>query len=139
MATHTAKASIPPLTASEKEWLKHKSGFKDEFHLLSAHGLRIDREEDREEGRQILRALMLNSHEEEGDEEEQEWDPTGHQADYAFKHAELDFIEKHWRTSENFLATHGLKFYDDGDLEEGGAIVRALMAQDEQDRVGQQK
>lgn len=131
MATAATKASVPPLTTTEKEWLKHKSGFKDEFHLLRAHGLRIDKEEDREEGRQILRALMLNSNEEDGDEEEQDWDPTGHQADYAFKHAELEFIEKHWGTSETFLVTHGLKFYDDGDLEEGRAIVRALMAEGE--------
>lgn len=126
-----APASVPAYTPEEKAWLKHRSGFKTEFHFLRAHGLRIDREEDREEGRLILRALMLHSDEEDGDEDEQDWDPTGHQADYAFHHAELEFIEKHWGTSENFLASHGLKFYDDEDLEEGRAIVCALMAEGE--------
>lgn len=127
-------SSVPPYTTEEKDWLKHKSGHKDEFHFLRAHGLRIDRDDDREEGRQILRALMVNSGPDEGDDDEEEdedeeWDPTGHQADYAFKHEELEFIEKQWGTSEIFLMSHGLKFYDDEDLEEGRAIVQALMAE----------
>lgn len=131
-ASATTPSRVPPLTAEEKHWLKHISGHKDEFHLLRDHGLSIYKDEDREEGRQILRALMADDDcaEEDADEDEDdEWDPTGHQADYAFKAAELEFIEKHWGTSENFLMTHGVKFYDDEDLEEGRAIVRAFMAE----------
>lgn len=59
-------ASVPAYTPEEKEWLKHRSGYNDEFHFLRAHGLFIHKEEDREEGRQILRTLMVNSDSDEG-------------------------------------------------------------------------
>ncbi|KAL8927868.1 MAG: hypothetical protein Q9172_001168 [Xanthocarpia lactea] len=45
-----------PLTKSEKTWLK--DNFADEFHFLRAYELSIYEEEDREEGRRILRKLM---------------------------------------------------------------------------------
>ncbi|KAH7375178.1 hypothetical protein B0T11DRAFT_323239 [Plectosphaerella cucumerina] len=46
----------PPLTAEEKAWLnKHYGG---EFHFLHSYGLSIHKEEDREEGRRIVRGLI---------------------------------------------------------------------------------
>jgi hypothetical protein len=36
------------------------------------------------------------------DEDEAEWDPTGHQVDYAFGEKELEFIEKHGATQRIF-------------------------------------
>ena len=127
----TPSRSVPPITAEEKHWLKHISGYKDEFHLLRDHGLSIYKDEDREEGRKILRALMADdksAEDEDEEDEEEEWDPAGHQADYALKAAELEFIEKHWGTMENFLMTHGLKFYDDEVLAEVRAILRGFIA-----------
>lgn len=130
-------ASVQPYTPGEKEWLRNKSGHGDEYHFLQAHGLSIYKDKDREEGRELVRALMEDDElpevdEDEEDEEDDEWDPTGHQADYAFSHDELEFIEKHYGNSEHFLIIHGLKFYDNEDLEEGKAIVKAFMTEDEE-------
>ncbi|KAK6515881.1 hypothetical protein TWF281_004472 [Arthrobotrys megalospora] len=49
------EAEEPPYRAGEKTWLKKHYG--GEFHFLNKHGLKIHKEEDREEGRKILRAL----------------------------------------------------------------------------------
>jgi hypothetical protein len=43
-------------TTAEKQWLKKH--WRDEFHFLIAYGLKIYNEEDREEGRAIVRAFM---------------------------------------------------------------------------------
>ena len=51
----------PPLTEVEKEWLKEN--FSNEFTFLRAYGLSIYKEEDREEGRRILRAFMADESE----------------------------------------------------------------------------
>ncbi|KAK4033178.1 hypothetical protein C8A01DRAFT_40370 [Parachaetomium inaequale] len=46
----------PPYTKEEKDWLKrHWDG---EFKFLLAYGMSIYKEEDREEGRRIVRAMM---------------------------------------------------------------------------------
>ena len=47
-----------PYTAAEKAWLKKHYG--GEFHFLAVYGLSIYKEEDREEGRGIARAMMAN-------------------------------------------------------------------------------
>ena len=39
-----------------------KKHFKSEYNFLLTHGLSIYKDEDREEGRAILRALMQNSY-----------------------------------------------------------------------------
>ncbi|KAJ5550208.1 hypothetical protein N7461_004906 [Penicillium sp. DV-2018c] len=44
------------LTPAEKQWLKKHYG--NEFKFLRSHGLSIYKDEDREEGRSILRAFM---------------------------------------------------------------------------------
>ncbi|ERF70537.1 hypothetical protein EPUS_08599 [Endocarpon pusillum Z07020] len=46
----------PGYTAEEKKWLKDNWG--NEFHFLISYGLRIYNDEDREEGKLILRAIM---------------------------------------------------------------------------------
>lgn len=50
---YTASA---PYTAAEKQWLN--DNFGGEFHFLLAYGLSIHKEDDREEGRAIARAMM---------------------------------------------------------------------------------
>lgn len=51
-----AYSGTAPYTAAEKQWLK--DAWVDEFHFLRAYGLSIYKEEDREEGRAIVRAFM---------------------------------------------------------------------------------
>lgn len=59
-ASRAAKALQPteaaPLSTEEKRWLKKHWG--GEFKFLARHGLSIYKEEDREEGRIILRAIL---------------------------------------------------------------------------------
>ncbi|KAL2024417.1 hypothetical protein VTK56DRAFT_8228 [Thermocarpiscus australiensis] len=123
-------AGSRPYTAEEKAWLKRNFG--DEFKFLLQHGLSIYKEEDREEGRAIARALMEEDDDDEDDDEDEdedeEFNPEGHFADYHFTDEELDFIENGWGNSEMFMLSYGLKFYKDEDCEEAKAIVRALMA-----------
>ena len=131
----------PPLTQDEKKWLKDHYG--GEFHFLRQHGLSIYKEEDRDEGRSILRALMQDDDSDDADELEDsdagsinsflrdlEQDSTSHFADHLFSEPELDWIKVHYRHSGNFLYTHGLKFYDDDDCRQGKAIVQAMLSED---------
>jgi len=57
--------SRPGYTQEEKEWLREN--YRSEFHFLRDFGLSIYEDDDREEGRTILRSLMQE--EDEGDEE----------------------------------------------------------------------
>jgi hypothetical protein len=50
------KLYSPPYTEEEKAWLR--KNWKNEFHFLASYQLRIYDEDDREEGRTILRAFM---------------------------------------------------------------------------------
>jgi hypothetical protein len=52
----TQEGGEKPLNASEKAYLK--DNFGDEFHFLRDHELKIYKEEDRSEGRAILRAFQ---------------------------------------------------------------------------------
>jgi hypothetical protein len=63
-----------------------KKNWRNEFHFLNVHGLKIHREEDRVEGRSLLRALMQrdfsdNDDSSSEDNEDDEFDYGGHQAD----------------------------------------------------------
>lgn len=113
-----------PYTTEEKQWLKEHYG--GEFKFLMAHELSIYSEEDRAEGRAIMRALAgdggsTDNNDEEDDEmkaadEEDEDDgedenPDGHFADYHFNKEELDWIKKHYGDSATFMFSHGLRFY----------------------------
>lgn len=136
-ASSTASQSASQLSDSslyspeEKDFIKQN--YRNEFHFLREHGLSIYKDEDRAEGRQILRSLMADESpidDEEAESEESEFDFTGHQVDYAFSRNQLDWIEKHFKNAENFMITYGLKFYDDEDVEEAKSIADALMTDD---------
>ncbi|KAL9597722.1 MAG: hypothetical protein Q9219_004979 [cf. Caloplaca sp. 3 TL-2023] len=119
-----------PLTEAERKWLKENYG--NEFHFLRSHGLSIYRDDDREEGRRILRALVDDQGDSDDDsldsfQRDLENDPSSHFADYHFSEAELDWIKIHYGHSANFLRCYGLKFYDDTDCEEGKSIIQASM------------
>ncbi|MDI1488026.1 MAG: hypothetical protein OHK93_007300 [Ramalina farinacea] len=141
--------SIPLYTQEEKHWLKKH--FDGEFKFLRDYGLSIYKDEDREEGRQLLRALMEGDLDNEtstrsekarvdGDDEpeeenrflrELEMHPESHFADHHFSEDELEWIEKHYDYSSNFLMSFGLKFYDDEDCQEGKLIVQQFMREDD--------
>lgn len=126
-----------PYTAEEKAWLK--KNYKDEYHFLLQHGLKIFKEEDREDGRAIVRAFMKEEEMEDDDEEEydSEDDLEGHMADYHFDEKSLEWIEKHYGNSMNFMICHGLKFYNDEDCDEAKAIVRAWMEDSDAEESGE--
>ena len=75
-----------------------------------------DKDQDEEGGDQFL--------------EDMEADPGSHFADHYFSKEQLDWIQKHYRHSGNFLIIHGLKFYNDDDCKEGVAIARTFMSDD---------
>ncbi|KAL8948012.1 MAG: hypothetical protein Q9222_005763 [Ikaeria aurantiellina] len=135
-----AMGASRPLTAEEKQWMKTKYG--NEFHFLRAFGLSIYEEEDREEGRRILRAHMACESDEDDDDESQcsferelEQDPTSHFADHYFSKEELGWIKAGYGHSGNFLRSYGLKFYNDEDCREGKAIVKAMLSEDEDEEI----
>ncbi|KAH6644237.1 hypothetical protein C7974DRAFT_325674 [Boeremia exigua] len=132
-AAHAA-GTEPPYTAVEKAFLK--AHWRDEYHFLLPHGLHIHKEEDRAEGRAILRSLMEaeETYDSDGDDEEFSDDESqfrGHQADYNFSEKQLEWIETHYGNSEVFMLSYGLKFYDDDDVEEAKAIANVMMADDD--------
>lgn len=47
---------VPPLTTEQRDWLKQNWG--NEFKFLQAYGLSICKDEDRLEGREIMRAFI---------------------------------------------------------------------------------
>lgn len=127
-----------PLTQEEKQFLaKHYGG---EFKFLMTHGLNIHKEEDREEGRRILRAVMAGSEDEaehsDDDQEsiesddfqaEIERDPASHVADYKFTPDQLDWLKIHYKHSGNSMRCYGLKPWDDDDCDEAISIVKAFI------------
>ena len=120
----------PSYTEKEKGWLKEN--YRSEFQFLRDFGLSIYKDEDREEGRTILRSLMQNEEEEELEDEDENEDSEssleGHMADYHFTDAELEYIKEGYGNSMNFLYSYGLKFYNDDDCEEGRSILKSLMS-----------
>ncbi|KAF1913067.1 hypothetical protein BDU57DRAFT_457153, partial [Ampelomyces quisqualis] len=126
---------VAPYSAEEKAFLKKYYG--SEWHFLLQHGLRIHKEEDREDGRAILRDIMREDKMSDGEQSDDhengcnESEFEGHQADYNFTHRQLDWIETNYRNSEQFMISHGLRFYDNEDLQEAKAIVEAMMHEDD--------
>ncbi|KAJ1323140.1 hypothetical protein MN608_11286 [Microdochium nivale] len=134
---------------AEKKWLKDNYG--GEFRFLRDHGLSIYKEEDREEGRAILRVMMRpeehdlvwefakamrmsgmvglgmtnddSDDDDGGDDILRQISP----ADYAFTDKQLDWIRAEYGNSETFMLSHGLKFYKDEDVEEAQAIAAVMM------------
>ncbi|GAB1206467.1 hypothetical protein APSETT445_005156 [Aspergillus pseudonomiae] len=68
-ASHQTQTKVSePLIQNEKAWLKKHHG--SEFKFLRDHGLSTYEDEDREEGRAILRALMSDDDDDDDDESE---------------------------------------------------------------------
>jgi len=88
------------------------------------------KEEDRAEGRSILRTFRNKdaSHEKPGDVE---LDLEGRQADYG-PFTQPDWIEKCFGNWENFMRSYGLRPYDFNDIKEAESIANAMTAYDEQ-------
>ena len=126
---------VPPYTDEEKAYLKYH--YRNEFDFLRICGRSIYKEEDRAEGRSLLRSLMAED-EDEG-EEDDEFDYEGHQADYNFSSEQLDWIDKYYGNSEAFMVSYGLKFYDNDDVEEAKAIAQAMINADAEEEEEKQK
>ncbi|RYP81276.1 hypothetical protein DL770_005942 [Monosporascus sp. CRB-9-2] len=124
-------AEVAPLSAEEKQWLKKNWG--GEFKFLASHGLSINKEEDRQEGRIILRAMLASSDGDDSDDSDIGWDdpkddrPERQLADSYFDADELKFIGAHYGDSVTFMFSFGLKFYKSEDCEEAQSIVRSMM------------
>lgn len=56
------ESRVPPYTEEEKQWLKENN--KDEFHFLRDYGYSIYDEEQRAQGRQLVRAFMKEKQDE---------------------------------------------------------------------------
>jgi hypothetical protein len=131
--THNNKQTSPPLTTEEKNYLKKHWG--GDFKCLMMYELSIYKEEDRKEGRSILRAIMTEDTEEEAEDADEsndfltdlERDPSSHVAEYKFTSDQLDFLKKQYGHSGSFMLSYGLKPWDDGDCGEAVSIVKALM------------
>ena len=124
-----ASRGVPPYTDEEQALIVKQ--YRSEFHFLQDLGLSIHKDEDREEGRRALRIFKhAADHPSEDESEDDEFDFTGHQVDYAFTSTELEKIEKHYKNAEQFMVTYGLKFYDDGDIQEAKTVVTAMMTDD---------
>lgn len=143
-AAHPKSSPTPPYTDGEKEWLKQNWG--GELRFLRAHMLKIHDEDDRAEGRRMVRAMMHDSIDsDDGSDDADSFTISytdgrgakpivphadGHMADYHFAEDELIWIEEHFGNSASFLMTYGLKFYDDDDCVKGKRVVQALMRND---------
>ncbi|KAH7109585.1 hypothetical protein B0J13DRAFT_682403 [Dactylonectria estremocensis] len=94
------------------QWLKKHWG--SEFRFLASDGLNINKEEDREEGRSILRAILAGSEDSDDSDICRDYPnddrPEGQLADY-----------------------FGLKFYKTEDCEEAKSIVSSMMHPDNDD------
>jgi hypothetical protein len=140
--TGSPREEVPQYTDQEKQWLKTK--WRGEFKFLKQHGLKIHDEDDRAEGRQIVRAMMRDDEDSDDEDSEDEWagmisytngggvkpiipHAEGHSADYHFSQEELIWIELNFGNTASFLHSHGLKFYDDGDCLRGQRLLEGLM------------
>ncbi|KAL9622659.1 MAG: hypothetical protein Q9160_002969 [Pyrenula sp. 1 TL-2023] len=146
-AEHKNAQDVQPdhrYTKSEKQWLKIHYG--DEFHLLRDFGLSIYKDEDREEGRTILRKIMADEefvpaipnkpantkdYDTEDEFEGSDEDVEGHMADWHFDKESLDWIKKHYGNAVKFMFSFGLKFYLKEDGAEARSIVQALASKDD--------
>ncbi|UKZ74604.1 hypothetical protein TrVFT333_002274 [Trichoderma virens FT-333] len=137
------RAGEQPYTAEEKEWLKKH--YRGEYKFLMTHGLSIYDEEEREEGRAIMRALTREDDEDDGgeeveekdkeeeeeeekeEEEDDDYDEFNNVADCHFDENELAWIKKHYRDSGTFMLSYGLKFYKDKDCADAKRLVKSFM------------
>ncbi|KAI5456699.1 hypothetical protein BGZ63DRAFT_467867 [Mariannaea sp. PMI_226] len=117
------------LTLDELEWIKANYGNLSNFFI--AHRLKVYKKKDCEKAVRIARVMIAQSDEEVESESEDEFDIAAHLADSEFAPDELEWINKRYQNSRNFMYSYGLKFYKKDDCEEAAAIVRVLMAPSE--------
>lgn len=55
----------------------------------------------------------------------------GHMVDYLFDEESLEWIEKNYGNSMNFMYSYGLKFYDNNDCREAQNIAHVMAKPDE--------
>lgn len=120
------RAGQQPYTAEEKAWLKKH--YQGEYKFLMIHGLSIYDEEDREEGRAIMRAFIsFDEDDDEVEEEEDDDDVFTHFADYLFDSKERAWISKHYQNCATFMSSYGLKLYDPDDCQGAQHLVMEFM------------
>jgi hypothetical protein len=92
-------SETPPYTAAEKQWLEAR--WDDEFFFLRRYQLSKERQEDREEGQRILRALMRD---------ETQLSDNRLAIPLKYTVAERQWLVKHWGREINFLRCHGFDY-----------------------------
>ncbi|KAK0763475.1 hypothetical protein N5P37_002852 [Trichoderma harzianum] len=129
------RAGQQPYTAEEKAWLKKH--YQGEYKSLMSYGLSIYDEENREEGRAIMRAMVSPDEDDDEDEEDKEKEEEeddedfAHPADYLFDSKERAWIKKHYQNCTTFMSSYGLKVYDPDDCQEAQHLVMDFMSDDE--------
>lgn len=117
----------PPYTDDEKVYLK--KNWRSEYHFLLKHGFSIYKEEDRAEGRSILRAFR----DKDGSKDKSRYHGLkleDYQADKNLSFCQLECIEQCYGNRENFLSSYEAESYDSDELREAMAIADAIRAQD---------
>lgn len=117
----------PPYTDDEKVYLK--KNWRSEYHFLLKHGFSIYKEEDRAEGRSILRAFR----DKDGSEEKSGYHGLrleDYQADWNLSFCQLECIEQCYGNRENFLSSYEAEGYDSDELKDAMAIADAIRAHD---------
>jgi hypothetical protein len=109
-------SETPPYTAAEKQWLEAR--WDDEFHFLRRYQLSNGRQEDREEGRRILRALMRD---------ENQLSDNRLAIPLKYTVAERQWLVKHWGGEINFLRCHGFDFIIARHKESGRRKAREMI------------
>jgi hypothetical protein len=117
----------PQYTDDEKAFLKIT--WRNEYHFLLQHGLKIHQEKDRAEGRLILRTFR----DKDGSKEKSRYHGLqleDYQADMNLSFCQLECIEQCYGNRENFLSSEEAESYDSDELREAMAIADAIRAQD---------
>lgn len=134
----SSTADNDQLTPAEQRFLKQHYG--NEYNFLMQHGLKMFKDEDRKEGRRILRALMTD----EGDSVEQGPNDYSRHVESGPPHPLLASVpplterEKFWllkdfRGEDQFLLSHGLSVREAHHRAIGRLLLRARMEAAEMD------
>lgn len=108
-----------------------------------SYGLSIYDEEDREEGRAIMRAMISpdedddeeeEDKEKQKDEEKEEEDEEGkfaHFADHHFDNKERAWVKKHYQNCAAFMTLNGLRWWNDDHRVDAKRLIKSFMSDDE--------
>jgi hypothetical protein len=119
-----------PYTTTEREWLD--AHWYNESLFLDSYGLDACKENDREEGRRILRALLVQEKKRIEDNEKiaevQEFFDTVPYYDH-----EREWLRTQWGGEVEFLRAHNLDYSKPGDEYRGRWLVRMLLRMEEEE------